>query len=83
MRIGMLWFDNDASRALDDKVARAAAHYRQKYGRAPTLCYVHPAALNGDPHRAGGIEVRAARTVLPHHFWLGVAEEGDALRRAA
>jgi hypothetical protein len=78
-----LWFDNDAGRQLEEKIMRAAAHYRQKYGRLPTVCYVNPAALNGGERRASEVEVRAARTVLPHHFWLGVAEEGDTLKRAA
>jgi hypothetical protein len=86
MKTGLLWFDNDPGRQLDDKVARAVTHYRQKYGHLPTLCYVNPAALNGAERRAGEVEVRAARTVLVHHFWLGVAEEGDPhaeMRRAA
>jgi len=83
MRTGLLWFDNDPGRGLDEKVARAAAHYRQKYGRPPTLCYVHPAILGGSERRAAGVELRAARTVLPHHFWLGVADDGDAHKHAA
>lgn len=83
MRVGLLWFDNDPGRGLDDKVARAAAYYRQKYGRAPTVCYVHPTTLNGGERRTGGIELRIARTVLPHHFWLGIADDGDPLKRAA
>jgi hypothetical protein len=51
----------------------------------PDLCYVHPDAFNGngngkhgkksDVVKAGEVEVRAGRSVLLHHFWLGVAEE--------
>ena len=75
----MLWFDDDASRTLAEKVARAVAYYAQKYGRAPTACYVHPSALDGAadfqsaPDRAG-VVVRAARTVPPNHLWVGVEE---------
>ena len=42
MNLGMLWFDNDPKVPLDIKVERAAAYYRHKYGKTPTLCFVHP-----------------------------------------
>jgi hypothetical protein len=82
MKTGLLWFDDDPRKELAEKVLRAAAHYEHKYGQSPDLCFVHPSALqngNGnDKHRvkkAGEVEIRAGRTVLPHHFWLGVAEK--------
>lgn len=42
MNLGMLWFDNDPKATLDIKVERAASYYRHKYGKTPTLCFVHP-----------------------------------------
>ena len=50
METGLLWFDDDPRRQLEEKVLHAAAHYRHKYGQTPTLCFVHPNALsdNGD-----------------------------------
>lgn len=45
MNIGMLWFDNDSKASLDAKIERAVSYYRAKYGRAPTLCFVHPSML--------------------------------------
>ena len=51
MNIGMLWFDNDPKTGLDKKIERAAAYYRTKYGRTPTLCFVHPSMM---PGRNGG-----------------------------
>ena len=82
MKTGLLWFDDDPRRELTEKVLRAAAHYERKYGQAPDLCFVHPSALkngNGNGKRAakkaGGVEIRPARSVLLHHFWLGVAEK--------
>ena len=88
MKIGMLWFDNDAKAALDVRIERAASYYRTKYGKTPTLCYVHPSMLpapvveslpedNGSQTepvivRHAGVEVRTNRTVLPNHFWIGV-----------
>jgi hypothetical protein len=74
MEIGMLWFD-DSSSALSDKVARALAHYESKYGRKATLCLVHPETLNGGDGIVRGVELRSARSVMPHHYWIGVEEE--------
>ncbi|MFM8321964.1 MAG: hypothetical protein ACKOC5_13705 [Chloroflexota bacterium] len=85
MNIGMLWFDNDPRAALDAKVQRAADYYRTKYGRKPTLCFVHPSMLPTPPESAApvepaeaaglvaaGVEVRSNRSVMPNHFWIGV-----------
>jgi len=79
MKVGLLWFDDDPCRELEQKVLRAVTHYEHKYGRLPDLCFVHPSALGGNGKRsvkkAGGVEIRPGRSVLPHHFWLGVAED--------
>jgi hypothetical protein len=79
MKVGLLWFDDDPQRELEQKVLRAATHYERKYGRSPDLCFVHPSALGGNGRhpvkQAGGVEIRTGRSVLPHHFWLGVAED--------
>jgi len=79
MKTGLLWFDDDPRRQLEEKVKRAATHYERKYGASPTLCFVHPSTLNGNGgkslKKAGGVEIRPGRSVLPDHFWLGVAED--------
>lgn len=87
MRTGLLWFDDDPSRGLEEKVLRAAQHYERKYGRRPDLCLVNPRALDGSGDaqhaqptqasgglRAGGVAIEGRLSVLPHHFWLGMAE---------
>jgi hypothetical protein len=83
VKIGMLWFDDDKHKKLEDKVLRAAAYYERKYGQAPNLCFVHPSIFNGNGKRgkqdaikkAAGVEIRPDRSILLDHFWLGVAEE--------
>lgn len=79
MKKGLLWFDDDPSIRLEEKVRRAARQYERKYGRLPDLCFVHRSAFAGDGKRkminAGGVEVRPGRSVLPDHFWLGIAED--------
>jgi hypothetical protein len=70
----MLWFDDDKQRTLAEKVARAAAYYAQKYGAAPAVCRVNPAALNGGEVAVDGLALRAEAHVQPHHFWLSHEE---------
>lgn len=80
MNTGMLWFDNDPKVELSAKIERAAAYYRQKYGREPNLCLLHPSMMPGGgkvetekPHK---LKVRTYSPVLPGHLWIGV-EEGN------
>jgi len=84
MNVGMLWFDNDPKAALELKVQRAAAYYRDKYGEKPTLCFVNPCMVsNGKDHTSdthknegyssNGIEIRTSVSMLPNHFWMGIA----------
>jgi hypothetical protein len=87
MKTGMLWFDDDPKRSIAEKVERAAQRYREKYGVAPDLCYANPISLADSPESvqpkavSGGvgkvmprITVKHARSILPNHFWLGVAD---------
>lgn len=76
MRQGLLWYDDDPGRDLEEKVARAARRYREKMGCAPDTCYVHPSALAGDGEGGdvGQIHVAPLQSVLQHHLWLGREE---------
>ncbi len=67
---GLLWFDDNPMRKVEEKVQRAAARYQQKFGSRPNVCYVHPSLLDGNRRtlRVGEVEVRPSRTVLPYHF---------------
>lgn len=77
MTTGMLWFDN-TNTPLAQKVAKAAAYYLKKYGRAPELCLVNPKVtidndtVNGSS--GGTITIRQSNIVLPGHLWIGVEE---------
>ena len=83
MNIGMLWFDNDPKAEISTKVERAASYYYSKYGKKPTLCFVHPSMMTSmkskeneaasKPHlQSAGVEIRTSRSVLPNHFWIGI-----------
>ncbi len=82
MKVGMLWYDNDTKTALVARVERAAQYYKNKYGKPPTLCFVHPSMLPAPETQApeeepklksGEVEVRTSPAVLPNHFWIGVS----------
>lgn len=79
MNVGMLWFDNDPKTEFNAKIERAAVYYREKYGKHPNVCFVHPSMIQVTPPTGqeekivrGEIELRTSRSVLPHHFWIGV-----------
>jgi hypothetical protein len=73
MDMGMLWFDDNPAITIADKVNKAAAYYASKYGCKPTICFVNPGMLGGEcVNKNDGVEIRTSRTILKHHFWLGV-----------
>jgi hypothetical protein len=72
MDIGLLWYDDDAQRRLDERVARAVAHYRTRYGVLPTVCFVNPKMMSEGPEMAAGVQLRPASTVMINYFWIGV-----------
>lgn len=67
---GLLWFDNDKKRPVAQKIADAIDRYRQKLGRAPTVCYINEAEAGASD--VGNVKVVAARNVLKWHYFVGV-----------
>ncbi|HYN88807.1 MAG TPA: hypothetical protein VER55_09765 [Ardenticatenaceae bacterium] len=82
IRMGLLWFDDDKQTPVAEKIAQAARRYREKFGRAPTICFVHPEEPVPAP-KVAGLTVQPLRTVLRHHFLVGVAEPAELLKEAA
>lgn len=93
MDVGLLWYDDDPRRGLEDKIDRAAQRYREKYGRWPNTCYVHPQSAGGlveqEQNVACGsnngratIQVLSAPNVLLHHLWLGERISDSKKKRA-
>ncbi len=80
MHTGLMWFDNDPRTTLAAKVQKATDYYKQKFGRLPDLCLVHPSML-GDSRqetleeRGRQIAIRSYRPVLPGHLWIGIEEQ--------
>ncbi|HZU06137.1 MAG TPA: hypothetical protein VFB73_09185 [Chloroflexota bacterium] len=78
MREGLLWYDADRRRPTLQKIDDAARRYRERFGRAPNCCHVHPSEWVAHPV----LEVVADATILPHHFWVGVDESRPARQDA-
>jgi hypothetical protein len=70
--IGLLWFDNDKTKPLPEKIGEAAAYYRTKYGGHPNVCLVNPKTLGDEQPAVSGVKVSASRQVMPNHFFVGV-----------
>ena len=80
MEIGLLWYDSDPKRGLEEKVGQAARRYREKFGRWPNTCYVHRQTLD-QARRVrltdrSTIRVLPAANILRHHLWLGEEVKG-------
>jgi hypothetical protein len=72
MTTGLLWFDDNAKVPLATKIENAARRYRERFGRSPNVCYVHPNTLAGEPLVEGAVKVVELASVQPNHFWIGV-----------
>ena len=70
MKVGLLWFDDDPGRELDEKVGRAARYYRRKLGHQPNVCYIHPGMLDEKPQPVGEVRVEALSAVQRHYFFV-------------
>jgi hypothetical protein len=76
VEVGLLWYD-DSQSDFAAKVLEAAQRYEEKFGSPPNRCYVNPACFPEHGVPANGIKVVASPTVLPNHFWVGVAKNGS------
>ena len=70
---GLLWFDDNPTRPVGDKIERAVQSYKKKYGHSPNVCYLNPMHLKeGDANLAEDVRILPTNSVLPCHFWLGI-----------
>ncbi len=67
---GLLWFDDDVRRSIQEKIAEAAQRYRERMGYEPTVCQLNPAqasALESGADRAVARpkKAQAAKPAVP------------------
>jgi hypothetical protein len=70
----LVWYDADARRTVGEKIQDASAAYARRFSVAPNLVLVNIAEVT----ELAEIEVRAERTVQPHHFWVGRSDQRAA-----
>jgi hypothetical protein len=80
VKIGLLWFDDNKKRSLEEKVDAAVAAYCAKphfEGQHPSVCYVHHAMLSdGQEICFDGVRVVPAANIPPFHLFVGVEVNG-------
>ena len=62
------WYDDDTKKATATKISEGIERYEQKFGAAPNVCLVAEKELVEHPR----VVVRAARTVRPNNFFIGL-----------
>lgn len=72
MKTGLLWFDDNPKVPLTTKIENAARRYKEKFGRFPDVCYVHPKTLAGATTMPTKVKVIELTNIPPNHFWIGV-----------
>jgi hypothetical protein len=72
METGLLWFDDNPKVTFASKVESAARRYRERFGKPPNVCYVHPQTCAAATVMPAHVQVIALSTVRPDHFWVGI-----------
>lgn len=76
MKTGLLWFDDNPTRTLQEKIELAIRRYTQKYGHTPNTCYVHPSALSSK-QQLRSMHIIPKSNILLHHLWIGEEEQSN------
>jgi len=69
---GMLWFDNNPAKAIEQKVREARERYDLKFGGGADCCMVAPDMLGGEL-QVDTVKVMVWRGMTPGHLWIGKA----------
>lgn len=70
MKLGLLWFDDDAKRKVVEKLDEAAERYAERFGVRPTLAHLNPAQAEGLAHRR--LRVYGDPGLRRNYFLVGV-----------
>lgn len=72
--LSMLWLLEDGKAPIEEKIARAAAFYQEKYGKKATRCSLNPRTLKANekfPVAVGETKVLVDNRVLLGHVTIG------------
>jgi hypothetical protein len=65
---GMLWYDGDTKRPLEEKVQRAKEYFQLKYNQIPTWCQVGTPVTECE---IAGMTVTHSINIQPDYFLVG------------
>jgi hypothetical protein len=72
VEVGLLWFDDNPKVPVATKVENAAKRYREKFGKSPDVCYVHPATLASANTLPKDVKLIGSGSISPNSFWIGL-----------
>lgn len=75
MVTGMIWFDNDPQKNINEKIHAAIRYYQNKFGNQPTICSLNPKLEELLVKPVTDIEVFYNPNLSPDHIWLGVRHQ--------
>ena len=75
MTTGMIWFDNDPHKNINDKIKFAVQYYQKKFGSEPTVCFLNPKFRDKLINSDSKIEYDFNLGLTPDHIWIGMKQQ--------
>ena len=72
LSVGIFWIDHRRGRDLNSTIAKAAAHFRLRYGQQPNIFLFPPGMSSRRDFFDRQLRIRACDAFPPHHFWIGI-----------
>jgi len=70
MATGMMWFDNDPKRTLEQKIKRGFEYCQDKYKTSVLAVWTHPSChVEGDSEVYGETPIIFHKSIRTNHFW--------------
>lgn len=75
MATGMIWFDNDPHKNINEKINFAVQYYQKKFGSDPTVCFLNPKFRDKLSVSNSRIEFDFNIGLSPDHIWIGLRHQ--------
>ncbi len=75
MATGMIWFDNDPHKNINEKIIFAVQYYQEKFGSDPTLCFLNPKFRGKLIPSDSLVEFDFNGGLSPDHIWIGLRQQ--------
>ena len=75
MTTGMVWFDNDPHKNINEKIKFAVQYYQKKFGSDPTACFLNPKFRDKLINSESEIEIAFNLGLSPDHIWIGMKQQ--------